>query len=306
MAQKLRGGQTAASFAEAQKPKPPGMTPSQWETGTGNKISVTGSVPSVQLTPSQWGTGTRNKPLMAPKLRGGQTAASFAEAQKPKPPGMTPSQWETNTGNKLLSYGTDSSGNLMTGNMSYMRKDLWDSQEKERQNQIDARQFKVPTDISTNNQTQIGQSFEKMGLGKIGGLEGRMGQLEQASMRLAQAASSRRMDETEQEYKMRGALTSQEAALKGGLLGQEYGLRDNLAKSQSNIESAQAAQVAGYSSPFEMQTDTASKRRENEKRQKEREAKEKAKEKEQERIAKAASRGYSAFGNLLPQYYPTR
>jgi hypothetical protein len=110
---------------------------------------------------------------MAQKLRGGQkTAASPVKSQKPKHLGMTPSQWETSTGNKLLSYGTDSSGNLMTGNMAYMRKDLWDSQEKERQNQIDARQFKVPTDGPSQNQTQIGQSFEKMGLGKIGGLGG--------------------------------------------------------------------------------------------------------------------------------------
>jgi hypothetical protein len=130
----------------------------------------------------------------------------------------------------------------------------------------------------------IGQSFEKMGLGQIGGLGGRMGQLEQASMRLAQAASDRRMGEAEQETK-----------LKGQLLGQEYELRRGLAQSQANIESAQAAQMAGYSSPFQMQTDIASQRQERE-----------AREKEQERIARAASRGYSASGNLLPQYYPTR
>ena len=190
---------------------------------------------------------------MARKLRGNQTEASFAKAQTPKPPGMTPSQWEATTGNKLLSYGVDPSGNLQTGNMSYMKKDLWDAQEKERQNQIADRQFKAP-----ERSTQIGQSFERMGLGKIGGLGGRMGQLEQASMRLAQAASDRRMSEA-----------GQEAKLKGGLLGQEYGLRQGLAQSQANIESAQAAQMAGYSSPLQMQMDIASQRRKNERRQKE-------------------------------------
>jgi hypothetical protein len=207
----------------------------------------------------------------SPKLRGSQTAASFVKAKTPIAAGMTPSQWESSTGNKLLSYGADSSGNLMTGNMSYMKKDLWDAQEKQRQNEIDAMQFKVPTNGPSQNQTQIGQSFEKMGLGSIGGLGGRMGQLEQASMRLGQAASNRRMGETEQEYKMRGALASQDAALKRGLLGQEYGLRGNLAQSQANIESTQAAQMAGYSSPFQMQTDISAQRSENERRQRDQE-----------------------------------
>jgi hypothetical protein len=113
---------------------------------------------------------------------------------------------------------------------------------------------------SEGKPSMIGQSFEKMGLGKIGGLGGRMGQLEQASMRLAQAASDRRMGESEQEAK-----------LKGNLLSQEYGLRGNLAQSQANIESSQAAQMAGYSSPFEMQTGIASQRRENERKQREQE-----------------------------------
>ena len=106
--------------------------------------------------------------------------------------------------------------------------------------------FNPPSEVKS---PMIGQSFERMGLGKIGGLGGRMGQLEQASMRLAQAASERRMGETEQ----------------------EYGLKQGLAQSQANIESAQAAQMGGYSSPFAMQTDIARQRRENEKRHKEQE-----------------------------------
>jgi hypothetical protein len=103
--------------------------------------------------------------------------------------------------------------------------------------------------------SMIGQSFEKMGIGKIGGLGGRMGQLEQASMRLAQAASDRRMGETEQEYK-----------LKGGLLGQEYGLRGGLLNTESDIALNAASKAAGYSSPQQMQYDLQKKRREDERR----------------------------------------
>ena len=153
-------------------------------------------------------------------------------------------------------------------------------------------EMKSPMQPSESKPPMIRQSCEKLGLGSSGGLGGRMGQLEQASMRLAQAASNRQMDEAEQEYKMRGELASQESALKGELLGQEYRLRGSLAQSQADIESAQAAQVAGYSSTLEMQSDIARQRRENERR-----------EREQERTAKLLSRGYDQFGNLLPQYY---
>jgi len=275
---------------------------------------------------------------MAQKLRGSQTEKNFAKAQTPKPPGMTPSQWESTTGNKLLSYGTDASGKLMTGNMSYMRKDLWDSQKKERQNQIDAMQFKAPEMSSQPTPTQLDQaqsrrsyssqlsptlldqaqsgrsyssqlsptqteqSFEKMGLGSIGGLGGRMGQLEQASMRLGQAASNRRMGETQQEYGLksgllgqeyglrdtstakeyglkggllgqeyglRGALASQEAALKRGLLGQEYVLRGNLAQRESDISSSSAARLGGYSSVQDMSSSISSAREDAERKDKE-------------------------------------
>ncbi len=37
----------------------------------------------------------------------------------------------------------------------------------------------------------IGGSFEKMGIGSIGGLGGRMGELEKASLRLGEAAAER-------------------------------------------------------------------------------------------------------------------
>ena len=164
---------------------------------------------------------------MAQKLRGSQTASNFAKAQ---------SNWQKPI---TLNNSTTTFSQLPAG-LSRQPSN-----------------FNSP---SEGKSPMIGQSFERMGLGKIGGLGGRMGQLEQASMRLAQAASDRRMGEAEQEAK-----------LKGGLLGQEYGLRQGLAQSQANIESTQAAQMAGYSSPFQMQTDIASKRRENERRQKEQE-----------------------------------
>ena len=146
---------------------------------------------------------------MAQKLRGSQTASNFAKAQ---------SNWQKPI---TLNNSTTTFSQLPTG-LSQQPSN-----------------FNPP---SEGKSPMIGQSFEKMGLGKIGGLGGRMGQLEQASMRLAQAASNRRMDEAEQ----------------------EYGLRGNLAQSQANIESAHAAQMAGYSSPFEMQQDIAKKRRDNE------------------------------------------
>lgn len=140
-------------------------------------------------------------------------------------------------------------------------------------------EMKSPMQPLESKSPMIRQSFEKMGLGSIGGRGGRMGQLEQASMRLAQAASNRRMDESEQEYGLRGALASQEAALKGGLLGQEYGLRGGLAQTESDITARSEAVAGGYSSPFEMQADIARRRRDNEN-----------KIKEQESIAKRASR----------------
>jgi hypothetical protein len=164
---------------------------------------------------------------MAQKLRGSQTASNFAKAQSNLLKPIT------------LNNSTTTFSQLPTG-LSQQPSN-----------------FNPP---SEGKSPMIGQSFEKMGLGKIGGLGGRMGQLEQASMRLAQAASDRRMSEAEQEAK-----------LKGGLLGQEYGLRGNLAQSQANIESAQAAQMAGYSSPFQMQTDIASQRQESERRRMEQE-----------------------------------
>ena len=120
-----------------------------------------------------------------------------------------------------------------------------------------AQQQQMMGDSYANNDSKmIGQSFERMGLGKVGGLGGRMGQLEQASMRLAQAASDRRMGEAEQEFKLKG----------------------NLLQRESDILSQRQSQQAGYSSPFEMQTNLAGQRRENEKKQR-----------EQENIARRAS-----------------
>ena len=100
--------------------------------------------------------------------------------------------------------------------------------------------------INGTGQLSLADSFNKMGLGKIGGLGGRMGDLEKASMRLGQAASQRRMGEAEQ----------------------EYGFKKDLSQFESDTQSQLAAQSAGYSSPLEMQEDIRRKRQEQELSQK--------------------------------------
>ena len=107
--------------------------------------------------------------------------------------------------------------------------------------------------INGTGQLSLADSFNKMGLGKIGGLGGRMGDLEKASMRLGQAASQRRMGEAEQE-----------SNLQGGLLEKDYGFKKDLSQSESDTQSQLAAQSAGYSSPLEMQEDIRRKRQEQE------------------------------------------
>ena len=102
-------------------------------------------------------------------------------------------------------------------------------------------------DQTQSTSTQIGQSFEKMGLGSIGGLGGRMGQLEQASMRLGQAASNRRMNEA----------------------GQEYELRGNLAQRESDISAGSAARLGGYSSVQDMSSSISRARKDAERKAKE-------------------------------------
>ena len=47
--------------------------------------------------------------------------------------------------------------------------------------------------------SSISSSFEKMGLGKVGGLGGRMGELEKASLRLAQFKAMKTAEEQEKE-----------------------------------------------------------------------------------------------------------
>lgn len=51
----------------------------------------------------------------------------------------------------------------------------------------------------TNSPLSIGRSFEKMGFGKIGGLGGRMGELEKASLRLAQFKGTQSKEEQERD-----------------------------------------------------------------------------------------------------------
>jgi hypothetical protein len=165
------------------------------------------------------------------------------------------------------------------------------------------------------------------------GFYGSMSGLEGASMRLANAASQRSMAEAGygsglkrgetaneyglrdistakeyglkggllgQEYGLRDASTAKEYGLKGGLLGQEYALKDASMTKEYGLKDASAAKdysfktaLSGYSSPAEMQNDIARQRRDNENRQR-----------EQERVANLRARGYSASGNLLPQFYP--
>lgn len=63
-----------------------------------------------------------------------------------------------------------------------------------------------------NTTTSISDSYNRMGFGKIGGLGGRMGELEKASLRLGEAAAGRRLKEQEAEYGYQSRLQSQRAA----------------------------------------------------------------------------------------------
>ena len=138
------------------------------------------------------------------------------------------------------------------------------------------------------------------------GFYGSMSGLEGASMRLANAASQRTMaeagygsglkkSETAQEYGLKGSLMGQEYGLKGGLTEKEYGLRDiSTAKEyglkdistakEYGLKGTQTAQIGGYSNLEEYQKGVEKQRKDDERR----------------------ARGYSASGNLLPQYYQGR
>jgi hypothetical protein len=68
----------------------------------------------------------------------------------------------------------------------------------------------INSSIPSNNQVQ--SSFDRMmNIGQVGGLGGRMGQLEQASMRLGEAASQRRIGELEKEIEAKTAGIGMEA-----------------------------------------------------------------------------------------------
>jgi hypothetical protein len=59
---------------------------------------------------------------------------------------------------------------------------------------------------------QVQGSFDRMmNIGQVGGLGGRMGELEKASMRLGEAASQRRMGEMEKEISLKTAGIGTEA-----------------------------------------------------------------------------------------------
>jgi hypothetical protein len=98
---------------------------------------------------------------------------------------------------------------------------------------------------------------------------------------------------TAKEYGLKGDLLGKEYSLKDASMTKEYGLKDASTAKEYGLKGTQIAQTGGYSSPFEMQADIARQRRDNENRQR-----------EQERIANLRARGYSASGNLLPQFYP--
>lgn len=65
--------------------------------------------------------------------------------------------------------------------------------------------------LSKPSYSSISDSFNRMGLGRIGSLGGRMGELEKASMRLGEAAAKRKEDEQAREYAYQSALQSQRA-----------------------------------------------------------------------------------------------
>jgi hypothetical protein len=75
----------------------------------------------------------------------------------------------------------------------------------------------------------LSQSFERMGIGEIGGLGGRMGELEKASLRLAEASAqreSRLLDQSgQQAYELQGLIGRQEYGLQGLRGRQKYGLQ---------------------------------------------------------------------------------
>jgi len=90
--------------------------------------------------------------------------------------------------------------------------------------------------MNQSNSPYLQNSFNRMlNIGNIGGLGGRMGELEKASMRLGEAASQRRMGETQQEYGLRGGLMEKEYGLKDVSMGKEYGLRGDLAGKESGF-----------------------------------------------------------------------
>jgi hypothetical protein len=78
---------------------------------------------------------------------------------------------------------------------------------------------------SSSAPTSISDSYNKMGIGKIGGLGGKMGELEKASLRLGQAAADRRLKEQELEN------ISQENIAKQG-----FGYQSSLQKQRSEQE----------------------------------------------------------------------
>jgi hypothetical protein len=69
---------------------------------------------------------------------------------------------------------------------------------------------------------QVQGSFDRMmNIGQVGGLGGRMGELEKASMRLGEAASQRRVGEMEREYGLKGGLLEKEISAKTAGIGAE-------------------------------------------------------------------------------------
>jgi hypothetical protein len=79
-----------------------------------------------------------------------------------------------------------------------------------------------PKSIAPESPGAVQGSFNRMmNIGQVGGLGGRMGELEKASMRLAEAASQRKMGEMEKEYGLRGGLLEKEIAAKAAGIGAE-------------------------------------------------------------------------------------
>ena len=98
----------------------------------------------------------------------------------------------------------------------------------------------------------LSQSFERMGIGQIGDLGGRMGELEKASLRLAEAAAQRESrllaQSGQQAYGLQGLRGEQEYGLQGLRGEQEYGLQGLRGQQETALQRLRGQQEYGLQS----------------------------------------------------------